>query len=427
MSRLTLCYVIMCMVVLLCGLFASTATYGKSSEYGCDKYYKWMRSCFSDVRKDIPKITKSAEAAASLFVKDGYEVGVYGDPAFCEEYTGRAGGLVPMRKIRSGDDKPSKTIILASPRENHLESDIAELQGFQKQGNIIIVFARSSVLGAVKKSGMKCDAAINTHAAENGGLFKADNGTYSVPTDPVASITAMWVWTGEFVSACTRLGKMPTLWQSLSMPGSFERAEKYRNIKFHDGTPTPVAAGQAGNQYLSEMGDLLSKIYKQERPDIREIAMYAANARKNGGRFYVFALGHSLSDHREGYLYDPGYFTLINENWNHPKKDIVLGPKDIVLCLGYDGTIDPVFFGKFPEQARLAGAKLGWSITTYREDQVKAIPQDERIIEQYWKLGDAVVDFPGYEVKALPPSGVIGESILWMINAEIHDWQIHQH
>jgi hypothetical protein len=40
-------------------------------------------------------------------------------------------------------------------------------------------------------------------------------------------------------------------------------------------------------------------------------------------------------------------------------------------------------------------------------------------IDPYWRLGDAVVDVPGYDIKIIPPSGVVMVSCYWMLLGEI--------
>jgi len=47
------------------------------------------------------------------------------------------------------------------------------------------------------------------------------------------------------------------------------------------------------------------------------------------------------------------------------------------------------------------------------------VGKDESFIDQHWKLGDAVVEVPGYDIKILPTSGVVTETILRMVESEI--------
>ena len=52
---------------------------------------------------------------------------------------------------------------------------------------------------------------------------------------------------------------------------------------------------------------------------------------------------------------------------------------------------------------------------------IAGLPPDELYIDQRWELGDGQVQLPGYDIKILPPSGVIELAILWMVEAEMVD------
>ena len=52
------------------------------------------------------------------------------------------------------------------------------------------------------------------------------------PTDTVINIINAWTWTGEFIGACTRQGKMPTVYESYGLPGGRERDVKYKGRCF---------------------------------------------------------------------------------------------------------------------------------------------------------------------------------------------------
>ena len=74
---------------------------------------------------------------------------------------------------------------------------------------------------------------------------------------------------------------------------------------------------------------------------------------------------------------------------------------------------------------RLAGHKgagAAWSLADYNTDAntgTGAIGADEVFINQHWAKGDALVTVPGYPTKILPPSGVLGEACLRMVEAEM--------
>ena len=82
-----------------------------------------------------------------------------------------------------------------------------------------------------------------------------------LPLDTVVNAAELWMWTAEFVAACTRSGKMPVLYQSYGLPGGYERAKKYQGKRFHDDLSIkPVAAGVLGKEYLERIHGILAQI-----------------------------------------------------------------------------------------------------------------------------------------------------------------------
>ena len=67
---------------------------------------------------------------------------------------------------------------------------------------------------------------------------------------------------------------------------------------------------------------------------------------------------------------------------------------------------------------REMGVPSVW-ITGGRESRPLAPQPGEIHVDPYWTYGDACVEIPGYDVKILPPSGVIQTAALWMIIGEI--------
>lgn len=71
---------------------------------------------------------------------------------------------------------------------------------------------------------------------------------------------------------------------------------------------------------------------------------------------------------------------------------------------------------------RARGVRLIWSLASYDRDPVlgpAGIRSDEMLIDQYWQYGDAVVDCPGYDIRILPTSGVMAETVMWCVVSEM--------
>jgi hypothetical protein len=93
------------------------------------------------------------------------------------------------------------------------------------------------------------------------------------PIDTVANVIDLWTWTGEFVAACTRLGRTPVLYQSYGLPGGPERGKKYQGEKFHeDLSVNPIPSGVLGREYLDQIQRMLAKINETQMPKILQAA-----------------------------------------------------------------------------------------------------------------------------------------------------------
>ena len=393
-------------------VIAVTAVSGVSAKPKCiletggsDIYYTWLKSCISAIRRDIPTHTASAQEAAQLFVKECRDIGAWGDSVFVSEFTSRAGGIMPVQSVTP---QSTNMIVLMTLRESNISADLDQASQFAKQGNKVIVIARKSLLSKAKALSSSVDL-IDNHAAPNGGLI-AVNGKWQVPTDPTASIACLWTWTGEFVAACTRLGNTPPMWQSIMVPGAAERNAKYAGRKFLDQCPPAVSAGKIGKEYLNALEKTLAEVYTKDGATIKAAAKQASRAKTAGGNLYAAFMGHAL-EVQLGCDFDPGVFK--------PIANAKLTSNDFVLSVGYDRVLSGEEWNFVSERAREAGASVAWSFTSYKPAEVKSVRSNELYIDQRWLLGDAVVSIPGYDVKILPSSGVIGEAILWSITAEI--------
>jgi len=257
-------------------------------------------------------------------------------------------------------------------------------------------------------------AAIDLHVPGDGTW---EDGR--IPIDSPVKLAALWLWTGEFVAACTRRGKMPPMYLGYAVPGGKERAAKYgRHTRFHDEAPVAVPAGQVARAYLAALRADLRAVADQEMDAIVRTASLAWETRQAGRGVYAFLHGHAVHSSLGGPA-DPGYFTQANRDWLELRDDIALQSGDFMLCLGFDQPFDDEWFGNLAPRLRRDGVKLAISVTDYKQEAVRAIPPEEPFINQHWGFGDAVVALPGYDVKILPTSGVIAETILWMVQAGI--------
>jgi hypothetical protein len=390
------------------------------------QYFSSVRGCVGDFNADLPAITASAEVAAGHFVHDNWDFGAWGEGSFVSEFTGRAGGPMPIVNPVKPGTGDHKIIVLYCPREAQLPADWVALKAFHAHGDMVIAFTRPEILAQAQAAGVTFDAVVDNHAAPHGGMFPVTvkgETSWVVPTDPVANMIGEWTWIGEFVGACTRLGQMPTMWESFGVPGAMERDNLYRKLRFHAEKPIPVPAGQVGRDYLSGLRWSLDELDRQEAEHITTAGEEAHAAHAAGHMAYAGITGHSFIQ-LQGCPHDPGYLVKLLKDWALQRPDVTLQAGDFVLGLGYDAPFVGPAYGNLAEKARAAGATLVWSCTDYHPDLIAALPAHELFINQRWAIGDALVQLPGYDIRILPPSGVIGQTILWMIEAKY--WELEQ-
>lgn len=408
-------------VALVVVLVTTPGAVAGEAQGGAEAYYGWMQRALIGIWEDVPEISRSAEAAAGLFVEEDWDLGAWGDLSFVYEFINRAGGVMPIVfPVKPGEGK-RPLLVLYAPHEGDLEGDREAIAACREHGDRVIIFARPEVVARAEALGMRFDEIMPNHAAARGGLFEAQGGAWVVPTDPLSNIVVMWTWVGEFVGACTRRGKMPTMWQSVMVPGALARDNKFRKHRFHTYTPTAVPPGWAGRRYLRDLRASLITLRYLEGNRLRLAAEMAWAARQQGHALWAGSNVHCFTQllGRPG---DPGYFRPLNTaNWWDMRKLPDFQPGDFALCIAYDGPWEGKAAQNWAERARAAGVQLAWSFTDYKPEAVAGLPPGELFINQRWELGDGLVQFPGYDIKVLPPSGVIEQAILWMIEAEYRE------
>ncbi|HOY57586.1 MAG TPA: hypothetical protein PK640_05530 [Verrucomicrobiota bacterium] len=325
-------------------------------------------------------ITQSAEQAAGDFLAGGnlWAAGRQGD--FVAEACGRAGGLMSVAPL--GEPSPTnRDVILFAVPGRLVESDSDKITQWEKKGVRVVGFHSPA------------------------GVF-ADR----FPLDTVANVSDLWIWTGEFVAACTRRGKMPVLYQSYGLPGGPERGKKYQGKRFHDDLVIqPIGPGVLGREYLSQISRMLAGIQSTQMPRIVQAAQWWRQASSNSSTILV--TGHMFPRHAE----DPRSIPCGRFEQAPAWEDKVLvdaaHPPEFVLYLGYQ-------YGprKLVDWAGASGVKLVY--TTVQPVQPAQPASNIVYLNLGWPLTDACVRVPGYDVPIMPASGVLQAAIYWALASE---------
>jgi len=387
---------------------------------GAEAYYRESLRVLDDVRRDLPAIQRSAEKAAAIYCStwEDYGIASEGSAVFYGELVGRSGGVMAIGAWWPRE-RGFRGVLLYCLRGPELfAADLEDIAFFRGLGCKVFLFGPADLLERAALCGVEVEGALAIPTNDVAGVSMYD----------FASVAIGWTWTCEFVAACTRLGQMPVMFQSIMVPTGMDRIHRNQldpatslrmYNKFEPQTVPPIAAGKLGAEWLDIAGQRLATMYKSQTKPIQQAAQAAVDARANGGALYLTGYTHVLG-HIPTSKYNPPHFAPLPRM---PKPDTtpaegtpMLGPKDFVLGMGYN---DLEWDLAKVDYVRQSGAKVAWSSTTFKPDRVKP-RAGELFIAQPWEYGDADVTVPGYDVKIAPTSGLISVEIYGMINAEIN-------
>ncbi|MHB9106328.1 MAG: hypothetical protein ACYDCO_04665 [Armatimonadota bacterium] len=419
---------------LLCLLLLAQLSIGAFARPGgAELYYRETLRILDAVEKQMPVIQQTADQAAAIYVaRDDLGIGADGVEAFLAEPVGRSGGIMAMGGWWPIEKPQWKGVMLYCLREGMLADDLQRIAAYRERGSVIVLFGRPDLLEGALKAGVEPLAAVPVPADPRGGLFRAADGQWVVPTYEMAAMCTVWPWVGEFVAACTRRGKTPVMFQSVAVPTGYARIEQYTlkefttgaYAKWHDESVPAVRAGKLGKEWLRMARKRLGLLHRRELAHIRLAAERAAQARQAGKRLFVFRDGHGQAC-LWGVPHDPGYFIMVPGDWqswiavDNPNARYPLQPGDFVLSVGYHSIFNDEQWHFFADHLRKGRASTAWIAASYKPEAIRTLP-GEIFIDAQWEYGDADVTLPGYDVKILPTSGILGSAAYLMILAEVH-------
>lgn len=342
----------------------------------------------------------AAEAAATRFVQGG-KLWVAGSiPRFDSEWLGRAGGLMPVSPLTSAAEVGAADVLVYGCLAGAVAADSALLRQVRERQGLVVAIGPAEQAGALREAAqfylavtLPADTPLRLQAAAS------------------VSIAALWAFTGDLVGACTRQGVMPTMWQSIMMPGGRERNARYQPLRVHaDMTVPPQPAGALGERYLDAIIAALTGLRSQQA-GIQQAG--AAVRTAIAGKHTVF---HANLGHFEPALLLPADFAIPLAVLPATAPEAELARRgaagDALLAVWY--TEQPAALLKAARSAGVTSACI-----------LAANPADPRepgladvLLDSQWVIGDAAVAVPGYDVRILPPSGVLNSAIFYAILAE---------
>ena len=370
-------------------LTASAAAGASPSERIVDT----VGTALSAAKANWPPREAAASAAAERFLRGG-SLWVAGSiPRFDIEWLNRAGGIMPVAVMKSPDNLGENDVLVYGCMPGAETADAALLAKARERKALVIAFgaaAHAAVLKPVVDNYLAVDIPTDTPMAAQ--------------VTASACLAQLWAFSADLVGACTRAGKMPTMWQSVMVPGARDRNARYRPLRFHEDLVVPAQApGTLGNRYLDtitqEVGDL-----RKETSKFQAAGKAIRAAVRAGHKVFHANLGHY-----EPALLLPKTFpvTLTVLGTKAPETELreKAAAGDVLLCIWYT---------ELPA-ALLAAAKEKGVTSICCVAGNPPQPHDLRLVDifvdPHWVYGDAALALPNYDVKILPPSGVLNSLV----------------
>jgi len=363
----------------LFSLLISSCIFFSPASAAEESYLYKVQELLEQTRGVLPAMIVSAEKAAAAHIAGGKIWAAGRQEDFISEACGRAGGLMSLQSLGQTVPDAQDIVLYAAPGGLNPQ-DSNTIADWQQSGTQVIVFS-------------------------------SDKGIYKniCPLDTLANVIHLWTWTAEFVSACTRQGKMPILYQSYGLPGGPERGKKYQGKKFHEElTIEPVAPGILANAYLSKIETILNELQTQ-KTKLTLAAQWWRETPSNST--LAFVIGHMFPHHFQDIRSKQFCDFRTAPAWEDPNLIDETHPPQMILYIGYQYAPKNLI-----NQAKKLNVKLVYT------DAEPAIPSEPTTHILYlapgWPLSDGCVSVPGYDIAILPASGIAQAAIYWEILSE---------
>jgi len=350
--------------------------------------------------------SRLAEMAAPSVARTG-ELWLAGDRGFVLEGLNRAGGLMLVKEMKEPPAPAPVNITAAIPTlpvilcgaftpdaaGSELESDQAEVPKQLFMGRMVLPVTPRGIWPGER-------------GVDIGDMHSVDGLSLGAPV-----VTAhLWTFTAELISALTRLGKLPPMYQSMVVPGGRRRNAEHLKLQWEPGPVEPIREGLLGREYLPPVANSLRRLKVSQAEKFAEAGRLAADTAAAGHTVWYGSLGH-LPPELPSISGDPGLVKPLSMREPDKLADLVK-PGDLILYVGY---YEP--WGPWVETAHELGAKIVTVVSGTPERRAEDMGADINI-DGCWAYGDAVVDVPGYDIRVLPPSGVVASAAYSMLMAE---------
>ena len=221
----------------------------------------------------------------------------------------------------------------------------------------------------------------------------------------LGNILSLWTETAEVAAATARHGRTLVFLQSHVIWGATKREALYQSATFHTGLPAmaPVVGGQLARAYLDYLTARVNDLRANALGAILQVGRDLAQ-RAAGGRPAALSAdgGHILP----GLAQSGGGPFRYRDRQAAAKSDGFLQRGDRLIFFGYVSVPLDLWAA-----VHRAGATAVW-IEAPLPGDIDFSRAGDTVIDQGWRIGDAAIAVPGYDMRILPPSGVL-ELILY--------------
>jgi len=383
-----------------------------------EQYLDAMLQITEQIDGNLSTITDVAEIVADRVLAGGALSAKDKENAFALEAITRAGGLVLLGKGAEEGVVEKNTVLLGSSG-GYRDYDIQQVEEAHADNALVVSFVshqQKPVEGHEPFEGLPrlhevADYSIDNFLKDNDTLVSIEGLDGKIcPATLVVNALNLWVFTAEFITACLRQGKMPAMYLSVFVPGASARNGKLSECRFHpDLELEPIPRGKLGKEYLDYIAQSIAQIKATEIPAVKQASAVAAEAIEKGKHAYMVIMGH-MPPRIVGAYFDPSVFSTISLSPQNAEETLQQG--DFVAFIEYCGIPRDVL-----SAVKKAGASNAWVGVPMEVDL--RYPDLDIFIYPYWKFGDFSVEVPGYDVKMLPPSGVLQSLVYWLLSGEI--------
>ena len=374
------------------------------------RYFDALIAGTASVQEVLPEITRAGEAVAERLVAGGELFIVSVRPDFVSEGFVRAGGLMLLKEHTPNVQLSEQDAVIFGWSNTTPEKDLAMLQQLHQTGALVVGVGPSPPTDIAQEFLTHVNLFMESLPPLPAAVTARFSGE-SYPLISLQNLIVLWTFTGEMVAALTRQGYMPTMYQSVLVPGARERNGEFHHQRFQDKHAVPsIPAEQLGQTYLEELSQCLRAVREEEIAAIETVARVCTEVRTNGHHVYAALISH-FPVYQLGAPGDPKFMQslerLSGETPQVAELERKLQPGDLFFFLGYYRRPAEAY-----EIARRAQALIVEIIGS--TPSIDHHPPDHTI-QPRWPFGDALVPVPNYDIKILPSSGILQTAIYWAV------------